>query len=479
MLQCFEWYLPSDASLWKKLSRIAPDLAKAGFTSVWLPPAYKCADGIKDTGYAVYDLYDLGEFDQKGSIPTKYGTKDEYLEAVQKLKEQNLYVLADVVLNHRMGADDTEEVLAVQENPKNRNEDMGPAKMISAWTKYTFPGRHNTYSDFQWNWTDFHGVDWDQKTGECSVYKFYGKNWDKLVDTENGNYDYLMGADVDMNNVDVVNELTNWGKWFLQFTNVDGFRLDAVKHIRSDFFPVWLKELREDSKKELFSVGEYWSENIDSILNYLKNTSYCLSLFDVPLHYNLYNASISDGSYDMRTIFDKTLTKLYPDKAVSFVDNHDTQPGQALSSWVSPWFRPLAYALTLLRQQGYPCVFYGDYFGIRHDNINPISTTLDIYLYVRRHLCYGTQTDYFDDPHIIGWTIAGDDEHPNSGMAVILSNQNAGSKQMNVGKKLANSVLYDITGNLKETVYIDPDGNGIFYTKAKSVSVWVKKEIVL
>lgn len=75
-----------------------------------------------------------------------------------------------------------------------------------------------------------------KKTGECSVYKFYGKIWDKLVDTENGNYDYLMGADVDMNNVDVVNELTNWGKWFLQFTNVDGFRLDAVKHIRSDFF---------------------------------------------------------------------------------------------------------------------------------------------------------------------------------------------------------------------------------------------------
>ena len=33
-------------------------------------------------GYGVYDLYDLGEFDQKGTIPTKYGTKQEYLDAV-------------------------------------------------------------------------------------------------------------------------------------------------------------------------------------------------------------------------------------------------------------------------------------------------------------------------------------------------------------------------------------------------------------
>ena len=50
----------------------------SGITDVWLPPAYKAASGKQDAGYGVYDLYDLGEFDQKGSIETKYGTKDEY-----------------------------------------------------------------------------------------------------------------------------------------------------------------------------------------------------------------------------------------------------------------------------------------------------------------------------------------------------------------------------------------------------------------
>ena len=39
-------------------------------------------NGAKDAGYSTYDLFDLGEFDQKGSVRTKYGTKEEYLSAV-------------------------------------------------------------------------------------------------------------------------------------------------------------------------------------------------------------------------------------------------------------------------------------------------------------------------------------------------------------------------------------------------------------
>lgn len=49
-----------------------------------------------------------------------------------------------------------------------------------------------------------------------------------------------------------------------------------------------------------------------------------------------------------------------PIDAVTLVDNHDTQIGQSLESWVNPQFKPLAYALILLRPEGYPCVFYGD-----------------------------------------------------------------------------------------------------------------------
>ena len=137
MFQYFEWYLPADASLWKTVSANAQELSDKGVTSVWLPPAYKGQAGIDDTGYGVYDLYDLGEFDQKKTVPTKYGTKDEYIDAVNKLQACGIDVYADIVLNHRMGADETETVQAVKVKEENRTETVSDPKTIGAWTKFT------------------------------------------------------------------------------------------------------------------------------------------------------------------------------------------------------------------------------------------------------------------------------------------------------------------------------------------------------
>lgn len=475
LMQYFEWYLPSDSTLWNKVTKEAKHLENIGITHVWLPPAYKGAGGKDDVGYGVYDLYDLGEFDQKGSIPTKYGTKDEYVNAIRELRENNIKVLADIVLNHKMGADETEEVLAVQDDAENRNISLTEAKPIKVWTKYTFPGRGNTYSDFKWNWTHFHGVDWDENTSTAAIYKFYGKHWDEDVDKENGNFDYLMGADIDLNNYDVIKELKNWGKWYINTTNLDGFRLDAVKHIRAEFFPEWLEELRNSTEKKLFSVGEYWSSNIDTISNYIEKTNGCMSLFDVPLHYNFYRASISNGEYDMSQIFEGTIVGTNPEKAVTFVDNHDTEPGQALESWILDWFKPLAYSLILLRKNGFPCVFYGDYYGIPEKNVEPKNEILTKLLKVRKYYAYGEQYDYFNDRNVIGFTRLGDYEHHDSGLAVVMSDGRGGGIQMNVGKKLANTMFYDCTGNLSEPVYVDNDGNGIFYCKDGSVSIWIKQ----
>ena len=66
----------------------------------------------------------------------------------------------------------------------------------------------------------------------------------------------------------------------------------------------------------------------------------------------------------MSRLFEGTLVGARPDLAVTFVDNHDTQPGQSLESWVDGWFKAAAYGLILLRAYGYPCVFYGDLYGI-------------------------------------------------------------------------------------------------------------------
>ena len=477
MIQFFEWYLPADCSLWNKTAMEAEYLSDLGINYIWLPPAYKGIGGNAEVGYGVYDLYDLGEFDQKGSVKTKYGSKEEYINCIKALKQYRIKVLADIVFNQKMGADESEKVIAIEDNPINRNQAISEPHEITAWTKFTFPGRNNTYSDFKWNWTHFHGVDWDENQKKSSVFRFYGKHWDESVDKEKGNFDYLMGCDVDLNNVDVVEELTNWGKWYLQTTNVDGFRIDAIKHIRASFFVDWLKDLSEFSQKNLFTVGEYWSSNVYSLKSYLEETNNVISLFDVPLHYNLFNASHSNGHFDMRTIFSNTLVSVAPERAVTFVDNHDTEPGQSLESWVSDWFKPHAYSLILLRKEGLPCIFYGDLYGIPTKQVSAKKELLEKLLYARNHFAYGTQTDYFNDPNIIGWVREGDSEHYMSGMVVIMTVSTGGCLQMNVGKRLANSVLYDYLGNMQEPVYVDQDGNGIFYVKDGSVSVWVKKDL--
>lgn len=465
MLQAFEWYLPCDGTLWRRIAADADRLASLGFTSVWLPPATKDAFGSQGAGYAVYDLYDLGEFDQKGSVATKYGTKDEYLAAIRACHDAGLSVYADIVLDHKIGADESEIVEADERAAGDRTLPVSGEEEICAWTRFTFPGRGGKYSDFIWDSTCFDGVDWDEKRKKSAIYLLSGHSWNPEVDSENGNYDYLMGADIDFMSGKVRSELTKWGKWYVDTTGVDGFRLDAVKHIEADFYRDWLREIRRDEDRELFSVGEYWNPAVGSLEQYLGLVDGEMSLFDVPLHFNLFAASNDGWHYDLRRIFDGTLTAENPTHAVTFVDNHDTQPGQALCSYVQTWFRPHAYALILLREAGYPCVFGGDLAGIPHDGL-PRVDELETLLALRRDQAVGPQHDYFDDPHVIGWTREG------SGMAVLLSAHGDGSKKMFVGKAHAGKTFRDVFGNRPEAVTVDPDGCGVFSVRDGKISVW-------
>lgn len=90
LLQCFHWYYPTGGELWREVTALAPNLNEIGINMVWLPPAYKGASGGYSVGYDSYDLFDLGEFDQKGSVATKYGDKAQLLEAINALKVTRL-----------------------------------------------------------------------------------------------------------------------------------------------------------------------------------------------------------------------------------------------------------------------------------------------------------------------------------------------------------------------------------------------------
>lgn len=479
MYQSFQWYTPGGGMLWNRLAGDLSRLAAAGFTAIWIPPACKGKSGGFDVGYGVYDLFDLGEFPQKQTTATKYGTKQELLGALAAARQAGVQVYADVVFNQKDGADATEDVWAQEVDWDDRNRVLSDWYLIKAWTRFDFPGRQGQYSTMKWYWWCFDAVSYDQnhpEQGNKKLFRLKDKQFSTQVSFERGNYDYLCGADCELTGF-VAGEFYYWGEWLLQQTSVDGFRLDAVKHIRSSFFPGWLQHLRSQSGRELFTVGEYWSGNVGDLHQYIAATNGVMSLFDVPLHYRLRQASVSGSTFDLRTIFDQTLVKEQPALAVTFVDCHDSQPCQALESWVEPWFKPSAYALILLRREGYPCVFAGDYDPTSNYLDNGREVTLwshrfliDRFLSARRRFNFGDQHDYFDHPNTIGWVRTGDAQHPGV-MAVLLTNGSAGNKWMNTFRP--NATFSDITGHVQQTVTANASGWANFLCPAGSVSVWV------
>ena len=474
LMQYFEWYLPDDGQHWNRLAEDAPNLAAKGIRKVWMPPAFK-GTGSNDVGYGVYDLFDLGEFDQKGTVRTKYGLKEEYLRAIEALIQNGIEAIADVVLNHKAAADYKERFTVVEVDPNDRNVEISEPFEIEAWMHFAFPGRNKTYNDFEWHWYHFTGTDYDAKNNKSGIFLIQGDNkgWadDELVDNENGNYDYLMYADIDFKHPEVIQNLYDWAHWFIESTGVHGFRLDAVKHIDSFFMKNFIRDITEKYGEDFYVFGEFWNSDEKANNDYLENIDYRFDLVDVKLHHNLFDASKSGADYDLRTIFDQTLAKNHPESAVTFVDNHDTQRGQALESTVEEWFKPAAYALILLREAGLPCVFYGDYYGISGEFAQEsFQDVLDKLLDIRLNLAYGEQIDYLDDANCIGWTRQGKEN--GQPIAVLISNDQATSKSMLVGTEWAGREFSDYLGNSSQIVTIDDQGWGEFPVEEKSVSVW-------
>ncbi|NMO94430.1 alpha-amylase [Paenibacillus lemnae] len=478
IMQFFEWHVEADGSHWERLKAAAADLKKSGFDAVWVPPVTK-GQSAEDTGYGVYDLYDLGEFDQKGTVRTKYGTKDELVSAIETCREQGINVYVDLVMNHKAGADETERFQVIEVDENDRTKEISEPFDIEGWTKFTFPGRGDQYSDFKWDFTHFNGTDYDEAGKKNGIFRIVGdhKSWDDQVDSEFGNYDYLMFANIDYSHPEVRKEMIEWGKWLLHTVKCGGFRLDAIKHINHTFIKEFAEAVTHEYGEDFYIVGEFWNPELKACQHFLDTVDYKIDLFDVSLHYKLHAASEAGSDFDLSTIFDDTLVQSHPMNAVTFVDNHDSQPQESLQSWVQDWFKQSAYALILLRQDGYPVVFYGDYYGIGGEQPIPgKKDAIDPLLYARHHKAYGQQDDYFDHPNTIGWVRRGVQDIPRSGCAVVISNGEAGSKRMNVGEERAGEVWLDLTNTREDQITIGDDGFAEFPVNGGSVSVWALPE---
>lgn len=542
ILQNFQWYLTScNASgsdgLYDWTTQDAKALATLGVTQVWMPPAYKnfSMDGSSrsQVGYAVYDLGDLGAYNQMGGIPTKYGTQAGYISTINALHQAGIKVIGDIVLDHLFGGSQTTDpTMQLQEvNPQNRLQNVGvPFTLaqnptVNIWAEYPYVAHANVPS-LAWdsfNWKDFNGFSMTDNSGVNHIYRVANKEWSPAVSNYLGNYDYLMGDNVDESSSDngvepaqvsggaltTYGKLVAFGKWYTDTTGVDGYRLDAVKNMSFNFYRYWLTEMQANSSEPLFVVGEYypsfWEDGRSEIKGYIdsvtqgKPQNFTLTMFDYPLLQQFFQAGNFQygDQYTLRHILDGTLmgtdpqdSKSLSGAAVTFVENHDTQQGQALQAPVAPFFKPIAYAFILLRSEGTPCVFYPDLYGSIHTNYDDPQEQIDAVpelpaiMVARKMLAYGPESDYniyhesskktpnkSANMNLVGWT-RGDLSKPQNVMVVVAAARQAGTLSMKVSNTPIKMTFVDITGNISTPVQVNGVA-GNFPSNSQSVSVWV------
>ncbi|MFL5811027.1 MAG: alpha-amylase family glycosyl hydrolase, partial [Flavisolibacter sp.] len=129
MMQAFYWNVPvneatKNGSWYDTLKTKIPAIKSAGIRALWLPPPSKGNWGITDMGYGLFDHYDLGAYNQKGSIETRFGSKAELLNLISSAHNTSggqsyLDLYADIVLNHTYSNNTSAEESG--ENPAVKN----------------------------------------------------------------------------------------------------------------------------------------------------------------------------------------------------------------------------------------------------------------------------------------------------------------------------------------------------------------------
>jgi alpha-amylase len=350
---------------------------------------------------------------------------------------------------------------------------------IDAWVVFDYPGRAGKYSTLRHRWVHFNGVDYDNRTDRNVVFKFIegGKDWSDDVDDEFGNADFLMFANLDYTHPEVRDDAKRWAVWITKECGLSGFRFDAMQHMPQNFMIELAEHLHDvfGDQNRLCLIGEFWMDEPDHLLSYLDRMRSDFMLFDSALVSRFNQLSTTEAA-DLRTVFDKTVVKEKPNNAATCVMNHDTQPGSTVEKKIEDFFKPLAYALILLRQEGYPSLFWGDLYGTKgaHAAGPSCGGQLPVLSRARKLYAYGQQDDYFDEPNCIGFVRRGTWDRKD-GLACVMSNAEPGQKRMAVGPEHRGEIWTDLLGWEKTHIEIDAEGYGLFPCATMSVSVWVNQ----
>lgn len=404
---------------WDHLAAQAHQLAHAGFTAIWLPPPLKASNGVATVGYDVFDDYDLGSKNQKGHVPTRYGSREQLARCVAMLRANGLDVYVDLVENQRNG-------------------DTGPGEAV------------------------FHYADADGRVGDprhdgrggrfpkfpsCFHFLNGGVPQDPHVFQ-----DFSFGRDLAPINAQppryVFDGLLASADWLTRALDLQGFRVDDAKGISTDFlFPL----LNHGALAGKFAVGEFADDNLSLVRNWIFNSNGMrgrASAFDFPLRGMLKQICNGAGFFDMSHLDHAGLAGSDPTHAVTFVENHDTDSGGIGGPIVRN--KPQGYAY-ILTSEGYPCVFYKDYstdagcFGLK-----PI---LDNLIWIHEKLAGGPTQQRWKDHDVFAYERLGGPH-----LLVGLNNNGVAPRTITVDTGFgANAALHDYAGHADD---LHTDGQG-------------------
>ncbi len=309
-------------------------LKNLGTTTLWLTPV--CEDNEPKTtyhGYAQTDLY---------KIDARYGSNEDYQKLSQELKKRDMKLVMDYVTNHWGSSHWLIKDLPTKE-----------------WIHW-FDGEPNGFKRSNYKTT----TQFDTNASDA----------DKKLALD-GWFDSSM-PDINQSNPLVLKYITQNAIWWVEYADLDGFRVDTYPYNDKEAMAKWAKAIRDEYPK-FNIVGESWLYSAAQISAWQKDSkvgeaanynSQLPSVMDFMLYSELPKAlkekeSWNTGMIKLYDVF--TSDFLYPDvdNLMVFFENHDTERFNEIFN-----NNPEAYkmALTLISTvRGIPQIYYGSEIGMR------------------------------------------------------------------------------------------------------------------
>jgi alpha-amylase len=313
MLQGFHWtsYDPANNGnkhWYRIISENAGVIRGAGFDYVWFPPPSRSA--ATDNGYLPTEWF---------LLENGYGTKDELKRAVRDLKPT--LALCDIVLNHRCGRATGG---ADFENPSFGSAEQNQTAVVTGDECNCGRGRPEE----------------QHHNGEPS---------------ESNN----AGRDLDHTNPLVQERVNKFLKKLKGEIGFAGWRYDQVRGYNGLHIGLY-----NDASRPLLSVGEFWDNNAQKVVDWIDETGGKSMAFDFPTREALARATLTGDYSQLKTTVGKPpgLIGLWSEMSVTFIENHDTEPVRDGGSKRFPDGKAMQGYVYILTHPGIPCVFWRHFF---------------------------------------------------------------------------------------------------------------------